>query len=107
RRQLADGFQAIPVPGHTAGSMALLYNEKFLFTGDHLWWNPQSRTLEAPTQRVWRPKVLMASIETLRDCRFEWVLAGHGDRGKFSHEDMRTQLGALLDRRKYLSPSAQ
>ena len=107
RRQLADGFQAIPVPGHTAGSMALLYNEKFLFTGDHLWWNPQSRTLEAPTQRIWRPKVLMASIETLRDCRFEWVLAGHGDRGKLSREEMRMQLGALLARRNPLSPGVR
>lgn len=107
RRQVADGFQAIPVPGHTAGSMALLYNEKFLFTGDHLWWNPQSRTLEAPTQRVWRPKVLLASIETLRDCRFEWVLAGHGDRGKLSHEDTRKQLDALLSRRNHLSHSVR
>jgi glyoxylase-like metal-dependent hydrolase (beta-lactamase superfamily II)/ferredoxin len=107
RRHLADDFQAIPVPGHTDGSMALLYNEKFLFTGDHLWWNPQSRTLEAPTQRVWRAKALTASIGKLLDYRFEWVLAGHGDRVKLSHEAMRWQLGALLDRRHAVSPSVR
>ena len=104
RMPLADDFQAIPVPGHTAGSMALLYNKKFLFTGDHLWWNPQSRTLEAPTQRVWRAKVLTASIGKLLDDRFEWVLAGHGDRVKLSPEAMRTQLNVLLDRRHAALP---
>ncbi len=105
---LVEYFQAIPVPGHTAGSMALLYNEKFLFTGDHLWWNPQSRTLQAPTQRIWRAKVLTASIEKLLNCRFEWVLAGHGDRVKLSLEAMREQLGALLARRHHdVSPSVR
>lgn len=105
--QLADDFYAIPVPGHTAGSMALLYNEKFLFTGDHLWWNPQSQTLQAPTQRVWRANVLTASIRKLLDHRFEWILAGHGDRVKLSHEAMRWQINALLARRHDGSPSVR
>ncbi|MBH0193036.1 MAG: MBL fold metallo-hydrolase [Nitrospira sp.] len=107
RTQLADDFYAIPVPGHTAGSMALLYNEKFLFTGDHLWWNPQSQTLQAPTQRVWRAKVLTASIRKLLDHQFEWILAGHGDRVKLSHEAMWWQINALLDRRHDGSPSVR
>ncbi len=34
--QAAPDFQIIPVPGHTAGSLALLYKETYLFTGDHL-----------------------------------------------------------------------
>ena len=107
RTQLVDDFYAIPVPGHTAGSMALLYNEKFLFTGDHLWWNPQSQTVQAPTQRVWRANVLTASIRKLLDHRFEWVLAGHGDRVKLSHEAMRWQIKALLDRGHDGSPSVR
>jgi ferredoxin len=37
--QILPEFQIIPVPGHTAGSMALLYKNRFLFTGDHLWWD--------------------------------------------------------------------
>jgi glyoxylase-like metal-dependent hydrolase (beta-lactamase superfamily II)/ferredoxin len=99
--RLADGFTAIPVPGHTPGSMALQYNEKFLFTGDHLWWNPLSQALGAPQRLVWRAKVLMASLEKLLAYRFEWVLAGHGDRVKLREEAMRGQLKALLDRRKH------
>ncbi len=96
---LASGFLAVPVPGHTAGSMALLYREKFLFTGDHLWWNPQSRSLGAPTRLVWRKRVLVDSIQKLLDYRFEWVLAGHGDRVRLPVEEMRDHLRALVARR--------
>ncbi|TKS60612.1 MAG: MBL fold metallo-hydrolase [Nitrospira sp.] len=102
---LADGFQAIPVPGHTPGSMALHYKEKFLFTGDHLWWNPHMQSLGAPQRLVWRAKVLVASLEKLLSYRFEWVLAGHGDRVKLSAEEMRDQLKAMLDRRNHVSAS--
>ena len=106
RVQLADDFYAIPVPGHTPGSMALHYNEKFLFTGDHLWWNAQRQTLEAPQRLVWRKNVLSASIEKLRRVQFEWVLAGHGDRVKLPTDQMREQLNVLLDRRHYVPPVA-
>jgi len=102
---LTDGFQAIPVPGHTPGSMALHYREKFLFTGDHLWWNPQMQSFEAPKRLVWRARVLMASLEKLLSYRFEWVLAGHGDRVKLSAEEMRDQLIAMLGRRNHVSAS--
>ncbi len=98
--QLIDGFQAIPVPGHTPGSMALRYNEKFLFSGDHLWWNPRAKSLGAPTRLVWRRWVLVESIRKLLDYPFEWLLAGHGDRVKLSAQEMRSQLILLLDRRK-------
>ncbi|MGQ0694726.1 MAG: MBL fold metallo-hydrolase [Nitrospiraceae bacterium] len=96
---LTEGFQAIPVPGHTPGSMALHYKEKFLFTGDHLWWNQNMQSFEAPQRLVWRFKVLMASLEKLLSYRFEWVLAGHGDRVKLPVEEMRDRLKAMLDRR--------
>lgn len=102
---LTDGFQAIPVPGHTPGSMALYYRDKFLFTGDHLWWDPQRRSIEAPKRLIWRPRVLMASLEKLLSYRFEWVLAGHGDRVKLSAEEMRDQLIAMLGRRNQVSAS--
>ena len=97
--ELSPGFVAIPVPGHTAGSMALLYREKFLFTGDHLWWNPQSKSLGAPTRLVWRKRVLVDSIQKLLDYRFEWVLAGHGDRVRLPAEEMRDHVRALFTRR--------
>lgn len=104
--RLTDGFQAVPVPGHTAGSMALLYREKFLFTGDHLWWNPLTRSLGAPQRLVWRAKVMVSSIEKLLAYRFEWVLAGHGDRIKLAPDEMHAKLRELVDRRRASRPPA-
>src|SRR5215469_10741968 len=98
--QLATGMQAVPVPGHTPGSMALLYRDKFLFTGDHLWWDPETKTLAAPQRLVWRTQVLLSSIEKLLGYRFEWVLAGHGGRIKRSPDEMAEQLRRLLDQRQ-------
>jgi glyoxylase-like metal-dependent hydrolase (beta-lactamase superfamily II)/ferredoxin len=93
-------FQIIPVPGHTAGSMALLYKNRFLFTGDHLWWDSAQKRLSAPSQLVWRKHVLVNSIQKLLDYSFEWVLAGHGDRTHLPAHEMRAQLQALVERRQ-------
>lgn len=98
--QVAPQFQVIPVPGHTAGSMALLYKEHFLFTGDHLWWDSRQQMLRAPSQLVWRKRVLLDSIQKLLDYRFEWLLAGHGDRTRLPVDEMQAQLRALIERRQ-------
>jgi glyoxylase-like metal-dependent hydrolase (beta-lactamase superfamily II)/ferredoxin len=100
--QLAPEFWMIPVPGHTPGSSALLYKNRFLFTGDHLWWEPATKQLGAPLQRVWNQYRLIRSIERLLDHRFEWVLAGHGDRVHLSVEEVRDQLKAMLGRRNHV-----
>ena len=99
RVQVGSEFQIIPVPGHTAGSMALLYRERFLFTGDHLWWDPHTQSLEAPTRLIWKKWTMLDSLRKLLDYRFEWVLAGHGDRVRLSSTDMRAHLQALVERR--------
>lgn len=98
--QVLPQFQIIPVPGHTAGSMALLYNNTYLFTGDHLWWDSKQQMLRAPSQLVWRKRVLLDSMQKLLDYRFEWVLAGHGDRVRLSADAMQSQLQALIERRQ-------
>jgi glyoxylase-like metal-dependent hydrolase (beta-lactamase superfamily II)/ferredoxin len=98
--QVLPQFRIIPVPGHTAGSMALLYKNRFLFAGDHLWWDSAQKRLNAPSQLVWRKHVLMDSIRKLLDHPFEWVLAGHGDRIRLPAHEMRAQLHALIERRQ-------
>jgi len=98
--QVLPQFQIIPVPGHTAGSMALLYNNTYLFTGDHLWWDSKQQMLRAPSQLVWRKRVLLDSLLKLLNYRFEWVLAGHGDRVCLSAEAMQSQLQTLIERRQ-------
>ncbi len=100
--ELATGFTAIPVPGHTPGSVALLYKERFLFTGDHLWWEPESQTLESPRQLVWNQSAIVDSIAKLAGYRFEWVLAGHGDRIKLPADEMQAKLEDLVQRRRYV-----
>ena len=96
---LAPQFDLIPVPGHTPGSSALLYDHRFLFTGDHLWWDPETRSLEAPRRLVWRSRAMVQSIEKLLNYRFEWVLAGHGDRIHLSTTEMTSALQDLVRRR--------
>lgn len=96
---LAPQFNLIPVPGHTPGSSALLYDQRFLFTGDHLWWDPETRSLQAPQRLVWRSRAMVQSLEKLLGDQFEWVLPGHGDRIKLTPEEMGNQLRLLVDHR--------
>lgn len=84
---------AIPTPGHTRGHTVLLYRERFLFTGDHLWWSPERGRLAASSRYCWYswPKQI-ESMERLLSYRFEWVLPGHGQRHHASAEEMRDSL---------------
>jgi glyoxylase-like metal-dependent hydrolase (beta-lactamase superfamily II)/ferredoxin len=75
---LAEGVTALPVPGHTAGSSALLVDDAFLFTGDHLWGDAQGR-LGASRAVCWHDwDEQAASMEKLASFRFRWVFPGHG-----------------------------
>jgi glyoxylase-like metal-dependent hydrolase (beta-lactamase superfamily II) len=76
---LAPDLLAIPTPGHTPGSLCLLYRRRFLFTGDHLWWNAERRGLSASRSFNWYSwdKQLL-SLQRLLDFEFTWVLPGHG-----------------------------
>jgi glyoxylase-like metal-dependent hydrolase (beta-lactamase superfamily II)/ferredoxin len=97
---LADDLLAIPVPGHTAGSTALLFRETFLFTGDHLWWSEERQALHASRSVCWYSwEEQVRSLERLRSFRFEWVLPGHGGRRHAgSPEAMRSEVDRLLAR---------
>ena len=98
-RRFSQEFRIIPVPGHTAGSMCLLYRDRFLFTGDHLWWDPEHRRLDSPRQLVWDAEALFHSIATLGQFAFEWVLAGHGGRIHLPQAQMQEALRDLIQRR--------
>jgi len=99
-KQLADDLLLIPVPGHTRGSAALLYRNRYLFTGDHLWGADGGTRLAASRSVCWYswPQQL-ASLERLLDFSFEWVLPGHGQRFHAgSPTEMRRALEDLLRR---------
>ncbi|MGH7165356.1 MAG: MBL fold metallo-hydrolase [Nitrospiraceae bacterium] len=98
--QAAPQFVLIPVPGHTPGSLALLYASRFCFTGDHMWWDRDLKGFDLPSVLLWRQDRLLQSTERLVDYSFEWVLPGHGERMRLSTDEMKEQLKKLLDRRR-------
>lgn len=95
----APGFTIIPVPGHTDGSIALLYDNRYLFTGDHMSWDRENEGLRLATVYVWDDETLRRSAARLLEFPFEWVLPGHGDRMHLSADRMNEELRLLLERR--------
>jgi glyoxylase-like metal-dependent hydrolase (beta-lactamase superfamily II)/ferredoxin len=90
---LDDDLLIIPQPGHSRGHTVLLYQGKYLFTGDHLAWSDRLNQLYAFRNFSWYswPKQI-ESMKKLADYTqnyaFEWVLPGHGRRFAASAEEM-------------------
>jgi glyoxylase-like metal-dependent hydrolase (beta-lactamase superfamily II)/ferredoxin len=100
-RQLHRHFKVIPVPGHTRGHAVLLYKDEFLFTGDHLAYDPEAGELEAFRRACWYSwEEQTRSMERLLQYRFAWVLAGHGDRIHLPFDEMHAKLEHLVQRMK-------
>jgi len=102
--QAASEFMFLPVPGHTAGSMALMYQNRFLFSGDHLWWDRDFQALGTPESLVWDEARLEQSVRKLLDYSFEWVLPGHGQRIHLKPGDMKSAVEQLLNHRWNRNP---
>jgi glyoxylase-like metal-dependent hydrolase (beta-lactamase superfamily II) len=97
--RLDGGLTLIPVPGHTRGHMCVLYQDCFLFTGDHLAWDEDEEGLTAFHDYCWYswPEQIR-SMEKLLPYRFEWVLPGHGRRyHAASCEAMRKELRSCIE----------
>jgi len=96
---LAPDLLAIPVPGHTRGSIALLYRDEILFTGDHLWGTGNGGGLDASSSVCWYSWAEQTrSMERLLAFDFEWVLPGHGPRFHAPARRMRAALEDLIAR---------
>ena len=96
--ELRPGLVAFPVPGHTKGSVVYLLEDRFLFTGDSLYFSRRRQRLSAFRDATWYSWEEQArSLARLGDLRFEWVLPGHGNRAKSRSEDWRRQLGELVE----------
>lgn len=99
--EFVPGFKIIPTPGHTEGHCVLLYQDKYLFTGDHLWWRRKRQQLGASQSVAWYSwRKQTESMEKLLRFDFEWVLPGHGQRMKLPKPEMRRELGQLVGRMK-------
>jgi glyoxylase-like metal-dependent hydrolase (beta-lactamase superfamily II) len=95
-----EDLVAIPVPGHTRGSAALLHRDTFLFSGDHLMGHEDGSGLYASRSVCWYSwPEQTRSMERLLDHSFEWVLPGHGARYRAaSPEAMRSELQRVIAR---------
>ncbi|WP_442786427.1 MBL fold metallo-hydrolase [Leptothoe sp. PORK10 BA2] len=93
---LADDLTIIPVPGHSKGHTVLLYQDRFLFTGDHLAWSVNLGHLYGFRRFCWDswPEQIR-SMKRLTEYSFEWVLPGHGRR--FHSHDMAAELQRCIN----------
>jgi glyoxylase-like metal-dependent hydrolase (beta-lactamase superfamily II) len=98
-REIRKGLLAIPLPGHTKGSVAYLLEDRYLFTGDSLAWSRGGGDLVAFRDACWYSwSEQKKSLARLAGHRFEWVLAGHGGSVRLPAEEMRARLAALVER---------
>jgi glyoxylase-like metal-dependent hydrolase (beta-lactamase superfamily II) len=97
RTEIAPGLVALPAPGHTRGSAVFHLEDRFLFTGDSLHYSRTRGELGAFPSVCWYSwEEQTRSLAVLVDLRFEWVLAGHGDRHRASADWMRASLERLV-----------
>lgn len=96
--EIEKDLTAIPTPGHTRGSMVLLYKNRFLFTGDHLAWSPVRNSLTAFRSVCWYSwREQTRSMEKLLEYDFEWVLPGHGRIANKPKKEMREHLKKCVE----------
>ncbi len=98
---IASDLLAIPVPGHTKGSVVYLYDGRWLFTGDSLAWSIEKGDLVAWRDVCWYSwPEQTKSLARLIDYSFEGVFAGHGASKCLPAPEMRARLAALVERMK-------
>ncbi|PWK14320.1 MBL fold metallo-hydrolase [Tumebacillus permanentifrigoris] len=92
-------FRIIPQPGHTRGHLVLLYQGRYLFTGDHLAWDRDTQDLDAFEDFCWYSWAEQGrSMQRLAEESFEWVLPGHGDRKQLPAAEMQARMAQLVQR---------
>ncbi|MEA2972947.1 MAG: hypothetical protein QOG82_1405 [Actinomycetota bacterium] len=97
---VAPGVVAIPVPGHTRGSVVFAVDDAWLFTGDSLAWSHRRLDLAAFRDACWYSwEAQTHSLARLADTvSFSWVLPGHGARVGLDPDDAHRRLAALVTR---------
>ncbi|WP_433933645.1 MBL fold metallo-hydrolase [Sorangium cellulosum] len=108
---LADGELAgaelavLSQPGHTAGSMCLLYRGRFLFTGDHLAYSRRLGHITAFRLQCWddwgrqiRSVRRLAALAEAGHLRFTWILPGHNEWRRLEGDGSAAATAAELQR---------
>lgn len=104
RGVLDDDFEVIPVPGHTPGATAFLWNQgehRVLFTGDTLYLS-QGQWVAAVLDSSDREKYT-ASLELIRDLEYDLLVPWISTRDqplftRTSRQQARRRIDAVLER---------
>lgn len=102
---LDDDFQLIPIPGHTRGATAFLWDSgqhRCLFTGDTLYLDGSDDWVAAVLGSSNRDEYV-ASLESIRELEFDvlvpWAATqGHPYYAETTRADTRRRMDAVLDR---------
>ncbi len=81
---ILDKAQIIHTPGHTKGSQVLLWDSKYLFTGDHYAYRRKINAFGSFDKACWYSwKEQISSVEKMKKFRdLEFIYPGHGRRGQ-------------------------
>lgn len=94
--ELLTDARVIMTPGHTRGHIVLLYKNKYLFTGDHLFYDHENDQIYASRGVNWYSwDEQVKSVHKLAHHDFEWILPGHGGWVHKSPEKMKDSLNAI------------
>ena len=71
---IEPGFRIIPTPVIRAATASCCTRERFLFSGDHLWWEPDAKRLGVSRSACWYSwPSQTVSMRRLLDETFEWL----------------------------------
>ena len=74
-----DGVLSVHIPGHTKGHVAYHVDNRWLFTGDALFWNHRRQELDITPKQTWYSwEALADSMDSIAGLNVEWVFPGHG-----------------------------
>jgi glyoxylase-like metal-dependent hydrolase (beta-lactamase superfamily II) len=105
-RELLDGdFELIPIPGHTPGATAFLWDSgehRYLFTGDSIYLVDGEWVVALDVRGADRDAYI-ASLELVRELEFDVLVPWAASAGQPPHAvtdatDARRRLDAILDR---------
>lgn len=105
RHKLGDDFEVIPVPGHTAGATAFLWDSgehRVLFTGDTVFFS-RGRWRAAVLDGVSDRKKYIESLELIRSLDFDLIVPGIASAGQPYYEfvekaEAEQRLDEILER---------
>ncbi len=94
-----DDGEIYHVPGHTKGHQVLLWDSKYLFTGDHFAWMMRTERFGAFENYCWHSWTeQLNSILLMRDFKcVEWVFPAHGKWGPVENGDFPKIIDDYLD----------